>query len=410
MKTTTTTNRALTQAELTAERRATTTAVFTDYIKSNRNKDYYFNSLYQELLYQDAEKAVYIALRARHSKSGLTFLAELQNAQATDRTARNNTAIAEQLTTLEAIHESHRKGFEFFNSRANRLTLTDYERALAFTLAEDFKHKAEKEQQQINTLADALNLTLSDRADLTQTALVKMLELEQTPAEISQTVLASYGATTKEELTEKELQQAQTTANFRAIINAVGQAINKLATPDALNRTTTKAEPITAEQVADYILQYGTEVLNGLKIPHTTKRASASQCYITIEERNTATQKGYYKVIHYKTIAPYQYIEDFNTADDTENDIAYLKTYNPIIDKFADLENIENLLNLANLNERERQVIKYYCNALRFYDTKADIIKYICTNTKLSTATIYRLLESSKKALEPTAKKLHIIK
>ena len=47
-------------------------------------------------MYADAEKAVYIALRARHEKSGLQFLAELQNAQTNDRTARNNAEIAAQ--------------------------------------------------------------------------------------------------------------------------------------------------------------------------------------------------------------------------------------------------------------------------------------------------------------------------
>lgn len=379
MKTQTTTSRAYTTEERRANRRAEVTAIFTDYIKANRNKDWYFSELYQELLYADAEKAVYIALRARHSKSGLQFLADLQNAQKTDQTARNNRTTAEELTHLEKMHKSHREGFELFNRRANRLTLSDFERALAFTLAEDFKHKAEREQQQINALSDVLDLTLSDRADLVQVALVKMLELEQTPAEITATILATFGATTEEELTEEDLTQAQATANFRAVINSVGRAINDLATPEVLNRTTTKAVKIEdLDEVTDFILKYG-GIGDDYKAPHTTKRARASDCYITIEERHTATQDGYYKIYHYKTVAPYQYIEDFNTADDTENDIAYIKTYNPFVSNSADLDRIEELYNRANLTDRQRLFLQEFAKRCR-YDGDFQSVKQYAFN------------------------------
>lgn len=375
--TTTTTRTAKTLAELTAERRADSKATFTEYIKANRNNSPFFADLYTDILYTQAEKAVYIALRARHEKSGLNFLAELQNAQSTDTKTRNRTEVFNNLADLEQLHESHRKGQAFFTARANRLTLSDHERALAYTLAQDFKTKADTEQQHIDSIYNTLEETYSDRADLTQTAILAILDTEKNPAPITATILAEYGATTAEELTEEERAQAQSTANFRAVINSVGRAINTLTHPDANNRTTTKAEPITLDEVANYIIKYGNEVLNGLKIPHTAKRTSASQCYITIEERNTKTQQGYYKVYHYATIAPYQYIEDYSTTDENgENDIAYLKSYNPFVSNFADIEHIEELCNRSNLTDRQRLFLAEFAKRCRFDSDFYSVRKY----------------------------------
>lgn len=420
--TTTTTNQALTMEELKAIRREQTKQTFIDFIKANRNKDSYFNNLYSSILYQEAEKAVYIALRARYSKSGLQFLADLQHAQSTDNQARNNDIIAESITHHESKHNSFLKGYEFFNNQAQRLMLTEEERATAFTLAQEFNNKAQAEQQHINALYDSLNITLSDRADLTQTAIIKLIEVEQTPVEISKNILASYGATTIEELTEEERATAQSTSNFRAVINTVGRAIAKLTSPDALNSTVTKSRKATAQEFINWCNRYGihreayetakdfNEALKSHKAPKTTKRCRASDCFETMEYKQTKTMQGYYIITHYVTVAPYQYIEDFSTTEDGENDIQYIKTYNPIVDKFHDFERIDKLTELAELTESERLVLSYYCNAIRYYTTKEDIIKYICTATKLSKATVYRRVDRITKALEPIAKQLHIIK
>lgn len=406
----TTTSRALTTEERTNERRTQARETFADYIRANHNQSAEFNRIYQELLYQDAEKAVYIALRARHEKSGLQFLADLQNDQATDRTARNNLDIVADLDRLEQLHQSHRKGADFFTARAQSLTLTDIERATALALADDLINKANAERGQIDDLHTALQITYTDRADLTQTAILTMLEHETNPAPITARILAEYGATTEDELTAEERAQAQAVANWRAVVNAVGRTINTLTHPDANNRHTTKAEPITLDEVADYITRYGAEVLNGLQIPHTTKRTSASQCYITIEERNTKTQKGFYKVTHYKTVAPYIYIEDYAPTDDNgESDAQYIKVSNPIIDSYGALEGVTDLCERANLTQTERVILEYYARATRYYDNKADIVNYVATACKISRATVYRKLESIKTALTPIAKDLHII-
>jgi hypothetical protein len=348
----------------------------------------------EQELYNTANKAVYIALRARHEKSGLQFLAELQNQTANDNRAFNNRNIAEQITELEELHESHRKGFEFFNARANRLTLDAIERTTAFSLAEDLRAKAESERQQITTLYKELERTLSDRADLVQDAILKLLELEQEPAIVSTAILDQFqeGALI-DELTEEQQAEAQSIANFKAVINAVGRAINNLASPEVLNSTKTRVQEATLEEIADYMLNYGYTneqgqlTLDGVKIPHQTKRARESDCYITIEHRNTKTQQGYYKVYHYRTIAPYQYIEDFSTAEDGENDIEYLKVYNPFVSSYGDIDRIEELYQRANLTDRQRLFLEHFARACRYDNNFSNCKQYAFKQIGITTAT-----------------------
>ena len=58
-------------------------------MKNNKIVNTAPNSEEIKKLYEDAERAVYIALRARAEKSGLKFLQDLQTAQYPDKTARN---------------------------------------------------------------------------------------------------------------------------------------------------------------------------------------------------------------------------------------------------------------------------------------------------------------------------------
>ena len=338
-------------------------------------------------LYTTAQKAVYIALRARHEKSGLLFLADLQNGLRADQTPRKAVEIADQIADLEKLHESHRKGYEFFNARATRLTLSDYERALAFTLAEDFKRKAENEQKRIADLYDLISTTYTDTADLVQIAVLQILENEKNPAPLTAQILATYGVDTAEELTAEELKTAQNTANFKAVINAVGRGISTLAHPEALNSTHTKAEKITdLNEVTDFMLKYG-GIGNEYKAPHQTKRARASDCYITIEERHTKTQNGFYKIYHYKTIAPYQYIDTYTDDENGETDIAYLKTYDPFISNTADLDYLTDLTEKANLTDRQRLFLQEFARRCRFSADFQECKQYAFSKIGITTTT-----------------------
>ena len=315
-------------------------------------------------MYETAEKAVYICLRARHEKSGLQFLAELQNSQRQDRVARNSTAIAEEIHKHEEQHEEYRKEVDRYQALANRLTLTNEERTSAQTLADHYRTLAHNEQTTLADLYSAISTTYTDRADLTQTAVLQMLENEKNPAPITKTILASYGAESINELSGADRKKAQEQANFRAVVNAVGRAIGTLATPDALNSTTTIKTKATADEVAEWCRLYKATGKD-TKIAVSVKRCRMSDCYDTMEYLETKTQKGWYKIRHYKTTAPYQYIDTYTENEDGETDIAYLKTYNPFISNCADLERIEELSQRANLTDRQRAFLEHFARRCR---------------------------------------------
>ncbi len=363
-------------------------------------------------LYETAEKAVYIALRARHEKSGLQFLTDLQNAQHTDRRARQAPQTAESIATLEQQHEEVKNRIITYTARANRLTLSNEERTQASQTLHELKKTAKRLTAELQTLYKSLDTTYTDRADLTQTALVKMLELEQAPAEITESMLNKYTeehSTTAEELTAEDWEELQSIANFKSVINAVGKAINNLSSPEAFNSTRTKVQPITAEEVAEYIRIYGEQVLDGYKIPVPVSRIRLSDCYITIEHRNTKTQQGYYKVTHYHTVAPYQYIEDFTEDENGESDAQYIKTYNPIATTFEDITALERLA--ENLTPKERKILfdfaKYYG---RGADRKTAMLKAYRNNGVKAESTAYRHFARLTAQLTDRAKELKIIK
>lgn len=363
-------------------------------------------------LYEVAEKAVYIALRARHEKSGLQFLTDLQNAQHTDRRARQAPQTAERIAKLEEQHTATIEKIVFYTARSKRLTLTDSERIQALQALHEHRKTAKRLTAELRTLEKSLDVTYTDRADLTQTALVKLLELQQEPTEITDNILNKYTeehSTTAEELTAEQWEELQSIANFKAVINAVGKAINHLSSPEAYNSTKTKIQPITAEEVAEYIKTYGEQVLDGYKIPVPVSRIRLSDCYITIEERHTKTQQGYYKVTHYHTTAPYQYIEDFTEDENGESDAQYIKTYNPFCHNTADIADLESLAEV--LTAKERQILfdfaKYYG---RGADRRTAMLKAYRNNGVKAESTAYRHWSRLTAQLTERAEQLNIIK
>ena len=353
---------------------------------------------YEEYIYTTAEKAVYIALRARHEKSGLQFLADLQNDQTNDRIARNAPEIAGRIADLQADHDSHTAGAAYFDAQAHRITLHHVERAVAQSLANDLKTKAHREQTQLNDLYNALNITFSDCADLVQTACLQILENEQNPAPITPGILASYGADTPEDLTPEDLAQAQNAANFRTVINAVGRAIGDIARPEALNRTTTIKTPATPGEVQNWVALYG-DTGKAVKIPQTVKRSRASDCYDTMEYLTTKTAPGWYRIRHYVTVAPYQYIETYTEDEDGETDPAYLKSYNPFIDSVGALEQIEELYTTAKLTDRQKAFLEAFSRHCRissdFTECKEYAFKTIGITTTTNKTTFFNRLKKA---------------
>lgn len=323
----------------------------------------------QKALYEEAEKAVFIAIRARHEKSGQQFLADLQNAQTRDKLTRDRETLRQQLDTAEKQYKQTAEEFEklaetrnHLKAQSERVKLTDAERTEYCKLyqveqhkGENIKHTLRTQLGQIKDTEKRLEENSTDRADLVQVAIMQMLENALHPAPVTEKLSLANPDSTAEEL--------QSIANFKAVINAVGRAITNMASPDALNRTTTKIlRKATAEDVEQFA-----NCANGKK--HVAvRRARLSDCFDTIEERepkrgeHKGKGKGLYIVRHWVTVAPYQYIETF---DNGTSNIDYVKTYNPFVSNWADLEELEELAELANLTDRERVLFNAFANRCR---------------------------------------------
>ena len=346
-------------------------------MKKNTN---HTNENYITELYNDAEKAVFIALRARHEKSGLTFLAELQNAQTTDNNARNNNDLIIYINQLEKDLEPYKAQREELTdekahaqAQAKRIRITQAERDAWNNKATELTQAIAELDKHIKPMTDnielaykKLSVTLSDRADIVQDVILFLVDFDHDTTKYFDT--DKYNEWLElNELDNNDENYADYIENlrFRLSTNTAGRSISALATPDAMNRTTTKVHKATPQEVAEWLDTHGGQMGKGYKVPVAVRRARMSDCYDTLEYKDTKTQKGYYIVRHWVTIAPYQYIENY--ADENgENDIAYLKSYNPFVSNFADIERIEELAELKNLTEREREFLKAFASRCRY--------------------------------------------
>ena len=109
------------------------------------------------------------------------------------------------------------------------------------------------------------------------------------------------------------------------------------------------------------------------------RRARTSDCYDTIEEREPKRGKfrnmgkGLYIVRHWVTTSPYQYIETYENGN---NNIENVKTYNPFISNFEDLERIRDLMEECNLTYREQIILDAFMNGCRYTSNFTDCQAY----------------------------------
>lgn len=349
----------------------------------------YYSDNYTNKLYTDAERAVYIALRARHEKSGLQFLADLQNAQRADSIARNDTHLIEYIHRKEHQHARVKKFYvyhmeqrDYCKTQAQRKTLTTAEvdawahkATLHDTQRAKFGRILNALDNEITNKSNKLFCGFSDRADILQDVVLFLLDFDYY-AKDSIWNDSPYFTVENFDKWAVENKKRYDDSNawheylqilrFKGACRVAGRAISGLATPDALTRTTTKAHKATANELAEWRRVHGENMGKGYKVPVAVRRARMSDCYDTLEYRDSKTQKGYYIVRHWTTTAPYQYIENY-ADEDGETDIAYLKNYNPFVNNFGDIEVIENLLLVADLTPKEEEILLAFCKYCRYY-------------------------------------------
>ena len=315
-----------------------------------------------ETLYTFAESCASVAIRARHEKSGLDLLRQLQNARANDQTARNAADIASRADSYTSRADEHTATADTLTAIAHRISTPDTERTEASREAAAHRAEAKRERAAADILTAELSRAYSDRADLVQAALLALCELTASPAPVLtlsrsrwtyRPAKSAAAAACILCASDPDDRAALRSDIWRACTNAAGRAINAAASPDALNSTTTKASPASPADVAAWIAKHGATG-PAVKEAQTVKRCRASECFDTMEFRNRKTAPGWYRVRHWVTVAPYTSIDALNESGDITG---YFRSYNPFAETQGTAERLEAMQTAAVLTERERAFI-----------------------------------------------------
>lgn len=311
-----------------------------------------------EQLYLAAEIAASIALRTLHSRTGLTMYADLIRAYHNDHIARAAEDIQNDIHTAEAMRDDARKMARLAAQIADRLTITEEEREAAEEECEAWTTAANGYADEATDTEKAMQgVAFSDRADMTQAAALAIVQTWTQPAEVTDSRRANYAAAigkTAEELTEEEETDLQTAANFRAAINAARMESTRLAHPDAMNSTTTKATPQNAEQVADWIKTVGGTGPDFRRAANR-KNTKATDCWDTMEYKDNKRVKGWFLIRHYKTVRQY---DSYEAAQEQSGNEPSADT---LSDNAAAVEMLTAIVGRANLTATERAALAFYC-------------------------------------------------
>lgn len=311
-------------------------------------------------LYTAAEIAVSIAVRAMHNKSGLQLYREIQLEYYPDQIARAaaENANREQITkALKAQAEKNRTAYR----QIATATGTDPEdRAAAADLWREEADTAARYSEALKDETALYSMTLSQsRSDLTQAAVMALIETWTTPAEITPGQLAAAGLESIEEADPETREALQTAANFRAAINAARRESSNLAHPDSQTRISTKKTEATAEDVRAWVDTMG-GTGKDYRRGASRKNTKATDCWETMEQSrpNDPTPGKWYRVKHYKTVAPYT---SYEAAEEAAGHPIIDPEQGDYTDKEAAAAALAEIVAAANLTERERHAIRIYC-------------------------------------------------
>lgn len=295
-------------------------------------------------LYRTADTAVFLALRARHQSSAQNLFSVLISSARADQQHRTLEAIATQALEAEAERDRLRKAQHYHEAQSDRTTLSRAEKTAHRAKANQYRKQADKLTQQADRLNNLLKqATASDREPLVHEAIIQALAHDH---------------------------QGNPDGAFQQMCRQAGKAIADIASPDSATSTRTKVKEITPEEAEQIRKAYpdriyidpstGLEYSAPCHIPHNVKGAT-SQCYDTIEQRERGKGKSkrlvWCKVSHYLTIAPYISYEAYTEA--SGGDTAEIATNGGInaIGTQEDQAEIADLLQRANLTEREQAIV-----------------------------------------------------
>lgn len=347
-------------------------------------------------LHNTADTAARLAIRARHQASALDLFRQLTNAQHADRVNTQLPAIAAAAIEAERERDKHRTEAARYNAIADRKTATPAEAKAARAKARNASRAADKAAQRAESLNRIIHeSTASDRADIVQAAIAAALAYDHA---------------------------ADPNAAFAAMCRAAGKAIAEVASPTALTATRTKVQEITAEEAAAILKAYpnivttdpasGLEIESPCRIPHNVKGAT-SQCFDTIEQRERGKGKArrlvWCRVSHYLTAAPYISYEAF--AEACGGDTAEIATNGGInaIGTQEDAAELAELLERANLTERETAIVYRVADQTAARHGQAAVNEYWQERTpQINALTTAKARREAYKAAQDTAENVRI--
>lgn len=298
-------------------------------------------------------------LRNLESKSADSFISQLRQAYGNDHTADNLSKTAEELAELEAEHKTLTDKAETLEAISKKLTATAEERAEATAELRKLRRAIKHNTDHRKALEPLLSTNYTDRKDLEQEAVTMLLTLQAIRQAVENFAtayryidinrLALMGKLAPTEATA----EAENIADYKNTLRAVGNAVNRMRSHTTHNRTITTAELMTAEEVADYISIYGG---TGKEYRHTLHNGSIQ--YVVFKNYKKKP-KGFYLITETKTTAPYISYETFTEENGEKAEIVKNNGVN-IIENQGSREAVENLIETANLTDRERQFVLYF--------------------------------------------------
>lgn len=327
-------------------------------MKNNHNTNLYTAEQTAELLTISATATAH-KLRNLESKSADSFISQLRQAYGNDHTADRLSNIVNELAELEAEHKALNERAETLEAISKRLTATEEERAEATAELHELRKAIKHNTDHRKTLEPKVSTTYTDRKDLEQEAVTMLLTIHAIRRAVEDFAtahryininrLALMGKLAPTEATE----EAESITNYKHTLRAVGNAINSMRSHTTHNRTTTTAELLTAEALTEYINIYGGI---GKEYKHTLHNNAIQ--YVVFKNYKKKPS-GFYLITETKTTAPYISYEAFTEESGEKAEIVKNNGIN-IIENQGSREAVENLVEVANLTDRERQFLLYF--------------------------------------------------
>lgn len=248
------------------------------------------------LAVEQGHRAAHVRLAAVYRASGLDLMRELADQQQRDKLHEDMPRIAAEIGERQREHDAATAAADILDRIAERTSTGAAQRRAAEQQRDKLRAAAKKATNDIRTLETKMaDLTASDRADISQEAALTFYQ----------------------------------TGDFKTACKAAGQAITAMRSHNAIDATRTQVTKIDRAEYDRMKERFPdmpkrdpkTHDIIGFQpfhIPHIGRKG-VQNGFITYEYRNTKRHQGFYKVLHYATVAPVTFYEAYKDNDESND-------------------------------------------------------------------------------------------